>query len=88
MKYLADLGVKQSFSRPGIPYDNSVIESFFKTLKAEELYIGRYKSINDFKTSIAKYIEFYNNERPHSTIRYKSPSQYEIDYWIKVNKTK
>lgn len=88
MKYLADLGVKQSFSRPGIPYDNSVIESFFKTLKAEELYIGRYKSINDFKTSIAKYIEFYNNERPHSTIRYKTPSQYEIDYWIKFNKTK
>lgn len=39
-----------------------------------------------FKTD--KYIEFYNNERPHSTIRYKTPNKYEIDYWIKVNKTK
>ena len=35
-KHLRDLWVKQSFSRQGIPYDNSVIESFFKSLKAED----------------------------------------------------
>lgn len=81
MKCLMDLGIRQSFSRPGIPYDNSVMESFFKAMKAEELYIGRYKSINDFQKSVSEYISFYNNDRPHSFLRYTTPNKYENKYW-------
>ncbi len=36
--YLKSLGVNQSFSRPHVPYGNSVMESFFSSLKREELY--------------------------------------------------
>lgn len=52
MSMLKDFGVIQSFSRAGTPYDNSVMESFFKTLKAEELYRTNYKSERELKESI------------------------------------
>lgn len=53
----------QSFSRPGTPGDNSVMESFFTTLKKEELYRMNYRSFKDFETSLEKYILFYNEQR-------------------------
>ena len=77
MKHLQDLGVQQSFSQKGNPKDNAVAESFFSNMKKEELYRVKYKSEREFKKSVSKYIEFYNEERPHTTISYKSPSLFE-----------
>ena len=87
MKYLKELNITQSFSRPHIPYDNSVVESFFKYLKAEELYRTKYKSEREFKESLAKYMTFYNTERPHSIIKYWTPDKWESKYWNKNNHT-
>ena len=83
MKYLKELGVTQSFSRTHIPYDNSVCESFFNSLKREELYRYKYPTVAEFQRSVAKYIVFYNSERPHSTLKYKTPDKYEADFWLK-----
>ena len=71
----------QSFSRPGTPGDNSVMESFFATLKKEELYRVNYRSFKDFEKSLGEYIDFYNEVRPHNTLKYKTPQQAELDYW-------
>lgn len=71
----------QSFSRPGTPGDNSVMESFFATLKKEELYRMNYRSFKDFETSLDKYILFYNEQRPHEALKYKTPQEAELDYW-------
>lgn len=87
MKYLKELNITQSFSRPHIPYDNSVVESFFKYLKAEELYRTKYKSEREFKESLARYMTFYNTERPHSIIKYWTPDKWESKYWNKNNRT-
>lgn len=87
MKYLNELNITQSFSRPHIPYDNSVVESFFKYLKAEELYRTKYKSEREFKESLAKYMTFYNTERPHTIIKYWTPDKWESKYWNKNNRT-
>ncbi len=87
MKYAKELNITQSFSRPHIPYDNSVMESFFKTLKAEELYRARYRSERDFKESVSKYIIFYNSQRPHSIIKYWTPNKWEAKYWDRNNRT-
>lgn len=87
MKYLKELNITQSFSRPHIPYDNSVVESFFKYLKAEELYRTKYKSEREFKESLARYMTFYNTERPHSIIKYWTPDKWESKYWNKNNHT-
>ncbi len=83
MTMLKDLGVIQSFSRAGTPYDNSVMESFFKTLKAEELYRTNYKSERELKESITKFIKYYNNERVHTINNYRTPTGKETDYFNK-----
>ena len=81
--YLKKLGVTQSFSRPHIPYDNSVMESFFANMKREELYRAKYRSEKEFKNGVQNYIQFYNEERPHSKNKYKTPSQKEAEYFSK-----
>lgn len=73
-------GVTQSFSRAHIPYDNSVMESFFSNLKREELYRTKYRSENEFRTAVDRYIVFYNERRPHAKNGYKTPLKKELDY--------
>ena len=75
--YLRKLGVAQSFSRKKTPYDNSVCESFFSNMKSEELWRTNYRSEKDLHSSIKNYINFYNNERPHSILRYMTPNKFE-----------
>ena len=67
----------QSFSHPDRPHDNAVMESFFASLKREELYRVRYKSEPDFRSSLYRYVHFYNSIRPHRHLGYKTPDQYE-----------
>lgn len=81
--YLKSLGVRQSFSKSGTPYDNSICEAFFHTLKSEELYRKDYTSECQMRESIASYIEFYNQKRLHSVLHYKTPDQYEAAYYEK-----
>ena len=80
---LQSLGVTQSFSRAHIPYDNSVMESFFSNLKREELYRRKYRSENEFRTAVNQYIIFYNEQRPHAKNGYKTPLKKEQDYLSK-----
>ena len=69
--------VEQSFSQPGKPHDNAVAESFFASLKKEELYRKDHPSDRAFQTSVASYIEFYNTKRPHRTLKNLTPCQME-----------
>ena len=75
--YLKELGIKSSFSNPGEPHDNAVMESFNTTLKKEEFYVRHYRSERDLKDSIKEYIEFYNSYRIHSYNHNKTPDQKE-----------
>ena len=70
---LRSLGVTQSFFRAHIPYDNSVMEAFFSNLKREELFRTKYRSENEFRTAVEKYMVFYNEQRPHAKNGYKTP---------------
>lgn len=72
--------VVQSFSKSGSPYDNAVAEAFFASMKKEELYRTIYKSERQFCESVDSYIRFYNTERPHSTLNYKTPDKFELLY--------
>lgn len=78
--YLKSLNITQSFSRAHIPYDNSVMESFFSNLKREELYRTKYRSENEFKKAVDKYMVFYNEQRPHAKNGYKTPLKKELDF--------
>ena len=54
-------------SRPGCPYDNSCVESFFATLKKERIYRRHYETEIELRQDMFKYVElFYNRKRRHS----------------------
>src|SRR5699024_4133359 len=62
-------------------YDNECIESFHATIKKERVYRQRYKTREEAKMDILKYITaFYNERRMHSTLNYKSPNEFERAY--------
>ncbi len=87
MLFLNRLGVAQSFSKEGTPYDNAVKESFFDNLKSEELYRTKYRSEKELRKGVFDYIKFYNSERPHATLKYKTPDQKENEYFECNNKS-
>lgn len=64
-------------------YDNSMIETFFSSLKREELYWTKYRFEYDFKSAVDKYIVFYNTKRPHKKLQYKTPEHKEHEYSLK-----
>jgi transposase InsO family protein len=71
-------GILPSMSAQGYCYDNAFMESFFKTLKAEEVYLTEYETKDDVLKSIPEFIEnVYNKKRIHSSLGYYSPVEYE-----------
>jgi transposase InsO family protein len=71
-------GFVASMSGKGNCYDNAHAESFFHTMKVEEVYGNAYRSRQEAKLSIFEYIEvFYNRFRKHSQLGYQSPYEFE-----------
>jgi transposase InsO family protein len=67
-----------SMSRKGNPYDNARCESFFKTLKQEEIYCTDYADLDDLETHLEEFLErYYNQRRLHSALGYLSPAAFE-----------
>lgn len=76
--YVKSLGLVQSFSRKGNPYDNACIESFHSILKKEEVYCNVYPDYEYARRSLFEYIEcWYNRKRIHGSIGYLTPQQRE-----------
>jgi putative transposase len=78
IKVLNENKIQISMSQKGNPYDNAFMESFFKTLKNEEVYIWEYKDFIDVVERVPYFIEeVYNKKRVHSGIKYLSPEKFE-----------
>jgi transposase InsO family protein len=78
-------GICQSMSGKGNCYDNAVVESFFATLKIEEVENADYQTRQQAKTSIFSYLEgFYNTRRRHSSLDYLSPDDFETVHFAKA----
>lgn len=70
--------IRQSMSRRANCWDNAVAESFFKSLKTECVYGSRFENQRAAAVGIFEYIEiFYNRERLHSSLGYRTPTQME-----------
>jgi putative transposase len=77
-KLLKARGIVCSMSRKGNCWDNAVMESFFGTLKTELVYHRNYETREEAQSDIFEYIEvFYNRQRLHSALGYRSPVAYE-----------
>ena len=70
---LLENGIKISMDGKGRWADNILIERFFRSLKYEEVYLKHYDNLKEAKLDVAKYIEFYNTRRKHSSLGYNTP---------------
>jgi len=78
VKRLTEAGFRISMSRRGNPFDNAQAESFFKTLKWDEVNLTQYRNFEEAAASIPAFIEeIYNRERLHSALGYLSPVEFE-----------
>ena len=78
---LREKHIEGSMSRPGCPYDNSCVESFFASLKKEKIYRKYYDTMEEVTKDVFWYIEiFYNRKRRHSTLQYMTPVEYLNKY--------
>ncbi len=73
--------IKISMTAKGSPYDNATIESFFRTLKVEEVYLWEYETYQDVIDRIPYFIEdVYNRKRLHSSLGYMPPEEFEYKF--------
>jgi putative transposase len=86
MEQLRKLGLKQSFSRVGMPGDNAWSESFFSILKKELVHpLGRFQIREQARQAVFAYINgFYNTKRIQKRLGYLSPLQW-LTQWNSRN---
>jgi transposase InsO family protein len=78
IQFLKDSGFQVSMSEPACPDQNAYIESFFKTLKHEEVLLYKYRTLEEATKRLPYFLEeVYNRKRLHSSIGYLPPEEYE-----------
>jgi putative transposase len=70
---LVACGISISWDGKGRALDNVFIERLWRSLKYEEVYPKSYESVQEASKGISRYIKFYNKERPHQSLGYKTP---------------
>lgn len=81
VEQLEQIGAQISMAAVGNPYENAKAESFFKTLKLEEVYLKEYESFADAEANLEEFIEqVYNTKRLHSSLGYVPPAEFEASY--------
>ena len=72
---LKEEGIAISMDGKGRWRDNVFVERIWKSIKYEEVYLHAYASVSEARTSIGRYLEFYNSIRPHSSLKALTPDQ-------------
>jgi putative transposase len=75
-KWAYERGVELDFSRPGKPTDNAKVESFNGRFRQECLNTHWFLSLEDAKDKIEAWREYYNEARPHSALKWATPSEF------------
>ena len=72
---LQEHGVKISMDGKGRYRDNIFVERVWRTLKYEEVYLKAYTSASEARRELGAYFRFYNNQRPHQALGYRTPAE-------------
>jgi len=73
---LLESGIKISMDGRGRCLDNVFVERLWRSLKYEEVYLYAYETVSAAREGIARYFDFFNNERPHSALGYQTPASF------------
>ena len=68
-------GIRISMDGRGRVFDNIFVERLWRTVKYEEVYLKDYATVPEARESLARYFRFYNHERPHQALRWRTPSE-------------
>lgn len=72
---LAAAGVRISMDGRGRAHDNIFVERLWRSVKYEEVYLHEYASPREARISLTRYLDFYNQERPHQALNYRTPTE-------------
>jgi putative transposase len=71
-----DYRLRQEFITPYTPEQNGIVERFFRSLKEECVWLSNFGNFTEARASITHWIDWYNTERPHQALGYRSPRQF------------
>jgi len=71
-----DYRLRQEFITPYTPEQNGIIERFFRSLKEECVWQHNFASFTEARAAVTRWIDWYNNSRPHQSLGYHSPRQF------------
>jgi putative transposase len=72
---LLGAGIAISMDGRGRVYDNIFVERLWRSVKYEEVYLRDYEGVREARESLGRYFEFYNGERPHQALCYRTPRE-------------
>lgn len=81
MKACKELSIKQIFTSYNNPKGNADTERVLRTLKEDLIRINEFYSFEELREALDTWFYRYNHEYPHSSINYRTPSEYEEDYY-------
>ena len=70
---LKDHGIQISMDGRGRALDNIFVERLWRNVKHEDIYLNKYSTINELMIGLTEYFDFFNTERPHQSLEYKTP---------------
>jgi len=79
IKVLKDAEIAISMDGKGAWRDNVFVERLWRTIKYEEVYLRAYAGVTEARASIGRYLGFYNDKRPHSSLGGRTPDQAYIN---------
>ena len=73
--YLESAGIRISMDGKGRALDNIFIERLWRTVKYEDIYLEEYASVPALDAGLERYFHFYNHDRPHQSLQYRTPAE-------------
>ncbi len=75
VEFLAGRGIAGQYTGYNAPDDNAYVERVIRTIKEEEVWPNLWDTLSEARAAIEAYVNYYNNERIHSALNYKTPSE-------------
>jgi putative transposase len=68
-------GIRISMDGRGRAFDNIFVERLWRSVKYEDIYLNAYASVPELEIGLTRYFHFYNHNRPHQSLQYRTPAE-------------